>query len=719
MKINRNALGVAVLVLPALATASPAWVPAPAGPYRAQSRMAFDSVRNRMMLFGGDYGGATNDLWEYDGTSWTQVVANAPAPARYSHGVAFDSARNRLVIYGGYTGAAPFYLNDVWEYTPGFWTAASPIATPRASFGMAFDSARARTVIFAGYDGAQKNDTYEYDGNVYTGQPDSQHVELVMVFDSQRNVMVVFGGNPGPNNDTWEYDGGPWVYKNPATKPPARYWHAMAYDSARGRVVMFGGRTVASNYNNDTWEYDGVDWYPGATAPAGLTPRSQCAMAFDSARSRAVLEGGGAGFVTNETWEYVCGAITLAPASLPNGTPGVAYSRTITASGGSAPYTFSKASGTLPPGLALSAGGVLAGTPTTPGSFTFAVRASDAGACAGTKSYTVTIVQLIDFLVGQGLGQPNVNRVRVFTAAGTATSVDFLAYAAGQWGTVVAAGNIDGGAYDEILTGPGPGAVYGPQVRGFQRTGTAMGKVNFYAYGTLKYGVNVVSDSIDSDLYAEMITGPGPGVVFGPTVRGWNFDGATLTAIAKINFNAYVQLQYGANVSTGSFDADAFAEIATGPGPGPTFAPNVRGWNYDGATISAIANVDFNAFAVQRLGVIVGSGNVDGDAYDEIVCAPGPGAGANFPSRFVGFNVDGGAASALPGFDVTAFSTTYGGRVGLGDVSGTGGNGRDEPSREPEEIPWQARYRRRTATTALPSPCCPSRSTRSDRRPMA
>ncbi len=58
-----------------------------------------------------------------------------------------------------------------------------------------------------------------------------------------------------------------------------------------------------------------------------------------------------------------CPTITVS-STLPNGTIGVAYNATITASGGTSPYTFAVASGALPPGLALSSGGVISGTPT-------------------------------------------------------------------------------------------------------------------------------------------------------------------------------------------------------------------------------------------------------------------------------------------------------------------------------------------------------------------
>jgi len=95
-----------------------------------------------------------------------------------------------------------------------------------------------------------------------------------------------------------------------------------------------------------------------------------------------------------------CPTITLSPSMLPNGTPGTAYSQTITASGGTAPYTFTVISGGPPAGLSLSAAGVLAGMPTSAGSSTFTVRATDANGCLVILSFTVTIATAVPTLAG-------------------------------------------------------------------------------------------------------------------------------------------------------------------------------------------------------------------------------------------------------------------------------------------------------------------------------
>ena len=87
----------------------------------------------------------------------------------------------------------------------------------------------------------------------------------------------------------------------------------------------------------------------------------------------------------------VCPVITVNPATLPNGAVGTAYNATVTASGGVGPYTFAVTSGVLPTGLVLDgATGAITGTPTTAGTFSFTITATDTSSgCLGSRAYTV------------------------------------------------------------------------------------------------------------------------------------------------------------------------------------------------------------------------------------------------------------------------------------------------------------------------------------------
>ncbi len=85
-----------------------------------------------------------------------------------------------------------------------------------------------------------------------------------------------------------------------------------------------------------------------------------------------------------------CAALSIQPPALPDGTPGGAYSATLTLANAGGPATFSLLSGLLPPALTLSSGGVISGTTTTTGVYTFTVSATD-GTCTTTREYTIEV----------------------------------------------------------------------------------------------------------------------------------------------------------------------------------------------------------------------------------------------------------------------------------------------------------------------------------------
>ena len=87
----------------------------------------------------------------------------------------------------------------------------------------------------------------------------------------------------------------------------------------------------------------------------------------------------------------VAATLTITTGSLPSGTVNTAYNRTLAATGGTTPYSWSLSAGTLPAGLTLSSAGVIGGTPTAAATSTFTVRVTDGAAATATKQFSVTI----------------------------------------------------------------------------------------------------------------------------------------------------------------------------------------------------------------------------------------------------------------------------------------------------------------------------------------
>src|SRR5258705_1598825 len=119
-----------------------------------------------------------------------------------------------------------------------------------------------------------------------------------LAYDTGRRRVVLFGGADASKvcSDTWEWDGNRWIQVG-VTGPGPRTFAAMAYDSLRRRVVLFGGNRVLFGrspeeniYLDDTWEWDGRRWME--IKVPGPPPRAEAVMTFDKERGRSVLFGG-------------------------------------------------------------------------------------------------------------------------------------------------------------------------------------------------------------------------------------------------------------------------------------------------------------------------------------------------------------------------------------------------------------------------------------------
>lgn len=133
--------------------------------------------------------------------------------------------------------------------------------------------------------------------------------------------------------------------------------------------------------------------------------------------------------------------VVLAPATLPGGAVGTAYSQGLSSSGGIAPYTYAIASGALPPGIAFSSAGVFSGTPTTAGSYTAVVRSTDDAGYNATQSYSIVIADAVPVVVDDSAATPSQQPVTIPVTAndgGVITSIAVVS--APAHGTATASG---------------------------------------------------------------------------------------------------------------------------------------------------------------------------------------------------------------------------------------------------------------------------------------
>ncbi|MGB8298982.1 MAG: kelch repeat-containing protein [Polyangia bacterium] len=322
-------------------------------PPRSNPAVAFCPTTGKTYVFGGmDPNNAfLDDLWEWDGSSWTQVQSDVRPAARTDTAMAYDPARKSLIVYGG-TGNPPVggdtdvILVDTWEWNPGTgkWGQLFPKSSPEPRYrhAMVSDSGRSKLLLFGG-ERPTFDYTYPTPGSSPSVDPFSTAVwewdgtattwtnrtpaSLVVVppgrdypalsFDDGRQKMVLIADSSydpiSGYSFFWDWDpvAAGWALRDTGDQADAQYdlgAGAVAYDSLRRRHIVPIGGVSAPNPDGtiQTWELDAKTptWYMRALSGPGQTI-SQPSAAFDSQRGVLVLFGGtDFGTPTDDIWEY-------------------------------------------------------------------------------------------------------------------------------------------------------------------------------------------------------------------------------------------------------------------------------------------------------------------------------------------------------------------------------------------------------------------------------
>ena len=277
-----------------------------------EAQMAYDASRNTMILFGGE----NSVTWQNDGTGWEVATSSGPDD-RTGFDMVYDSSRNVIVLYGGSEGTT--FYTDTWEWDGSSWTEISTADDPGGYSGnsMAYDSLNSRVIHHGGRDKDVNytTDTHSYDGTDWTeliGTDPPEAYYHRMVFDTVRGKTVLFLSN----SETWELTGSNWTQKSisdpegdgePGSDAPADPFRnfSMIYDSQRGVVVLYGGQDAYSNTKkDDIWEYNGISWRKRDISNA--VGRAFSAMAYDSDNGYSVIHSGTDDYdsITDDTYTW-------------------------------------------------------------------------------------------------------------------------------------------------------------------------------------------------------------------------------------------------------------------------------------------------------------------------------------------------------------------------------------------------------------------------------
>jgi hypothetical protein len=287
-----------------LAAADPTNITAPSR--REYATAAYDPDREVMVLFGGwlQNHDTYDETWEWDGIQWTQIIPDDPEndgnpPAMAWGSMTWDSDRQVMVMFSGVKDnvscGGSCYNPELWEYDGISWERRNYIAANpygRKGHALVYDPVEGSSLMYGGLQGMTptNGECWKWDGIQWhkitmsdpeeDGNPVLQDIvgirKIMMTWDSNRelimqtNYLFGNGATPPAYPELWLWTGQSWEFVSDLADPegdghatPTAY-PAMAFDSQRDRLVVFGGAFQNTEFN-ETWEMDwGTSVYPGA-----------------------------------------------------------------------------------------------------------------------------------------------------------------------------------------------------------------------------------------------------------------------------------------------------------------------------------------------------------------------------------------------------------------------------------------------------------------------
>ncbi|MGD8415025.1 MAG: kelch repeat-containing protein [Candidatus Latescibacterota bacterium] len=242
---------------------------------RFMHNMVYDRCNGRVILFGG-FDGETSlgDLWSFDPelNTWGELDAVDGPPPRQLHAMAFDSVGNRLIVFGGrfQRGRELRQYGDTWvfDFDTGIWLEASPEVSPspRDHAAMVFDRSAGVAVLFGGdASGTSQNDTWVYDprANRWTAvepanPPSGRDHHLLAFHPSSESVLLVGGRLEDNGIYRYSHASASWSKMEPTGTSP-RFGDHMLGALGGDHLVLFGGFRGGAHPLGDTWLLD-FDW---------------------------------------------------------------------------------------------------------------------------------------------------------------------------------------------------------------------------------------------------------------------------------------------------------------------------------------------------------------------------------------------------------------------------------------------------------------------------
>jgi len=286
----------------------PAHSPGP----RSLSAIAYDTKRNRAVLFGGltNWNGKEwvydTSTWEWDGRDWTEIKTSVTPAGRILHAMAYDEKLGKVILYGGQNTSGN--LADLWEWDGTTWHRLCPVCNPAARFShkMIYDPQREQLVIYGGQDvKVGLPEAWTWDGKSWTyfqfSESSPAAYNAPLIYDTAGERMISFMGRDWAGTWIWQAD--LWQKPNWTVQPPGRDEATLVYDPMRNISILFGGTNENRYLYDDTWILHQDTWTQVYT-PNSPPQRSKAIAFYDPVRQSMILYGGEVyGSIYSDMWE--------------------------------------------------------------------------------------------------------------------------------------------------------------------------------------------------------------------------------------------------------------------------------------------------------------------------------------------------------------------------------------------------------------------------------
>src|SRR2546425_808385 len=321
--------------------------------------------------------------------AWNTVPISAPVAANAYYWLAYNknglAANTTNLRYDAGGGAAK-------------WISPEPFGTWPATFGRIGGTSSYRASIYAAVLSIATPDTFGYSvqgasiGTTMSNSVSATRYEMAGQNGTVSSMSVFVA--------------------SPVSAPPNNQFQVAIYADNNGTPGALIASSVSQTIVPDAWNTVPISAPVAANAYYWLAYNTN-GLAANTNNLRYDAGGATSVWISLEpfgTWPATFGPIgsasryrasiyatllSITSTSLPNGTVGVAYSTTFSATGGTPSYTWSLTTGSLPPGLALSTSGAVSGAPTAAGSSSFTTQASDSGGQKASHAFAVSVASLL------------------------------------------------------------------------------------------------------------------------------------------------------------------------------------------------------------------------------------------------------------------------------------------------------------------------------------